>query len=65
MFPSHSARQGPKVRSRGSGKWGYVLGRPENIANCILFVSSEKASYINGASVIIDGDYLRGPDWGI
>ncbi len=41
------------------------VGTPEDIANCILFLSSEKASYINGACVVIDGGYLRGPDWGI
>jgi 3-oxoacyl-[acyl-carrier protein] reductase len=41
------------------------IGKPEDIANCILFLSSEKASYINGACIIIDGGYLRGPDWGI
>lgn len=41
------------------------IGRPEDIANCILFLSSEKASYINGACVIIDGGYLHCPDWGV
>ena len=41
------------------------IGKPEDIANCILFLSSAKASYVNGACVIIDGGYLRGPDWGI
>ena len=41
------------------------IGRPEDIASCILFLSSEKASYINGACVVIDGGYLRGPDWGV
>lgn len=41
------------------------IGTPEDIANCILFLSSDKASYINGACVIVDGGYLRGPDWGI
>ena len=41
------------------------IGRPEDIAHCILFLSSEKASYINGACVIIDGGYLHCPDWGI
>jgi NAD(P)-dependent dehydrogenase (short-subunit alcohol dehydrogenase family) len=41
------------------------IGRPEGVASCTLFLSSEKASYINGACVLIDGGYLRGPDWGI
>jgi NAD(P)-dependent dehydrogenase (short-subunit alcohol dehydrogenase family) len=41
------------------------IGTSEDVASCILFLSSEKASYINGASVVIDGGYLRGPDWGI
>ena len=31
------------------------IGKPEDIANCVTFLCSEKASYINGASIVIDG----------
>lgn len=40
------------------------VGKPEDIANCILFVCSEKASYINGASILVDGGWSTGADWG-
>jgi 3-oxoacyl-[acyl-carrier protein] reductase len=33
------------------------VGRPEDIANLVLFLCSEKATYINGASIVIDGGY--------
>ncbi len=41
-----------------------TIGKPEDIANCILFLCSEKASYINGAAIPVDGAYLCGGDWG-
>ena len=35
------------------------VGRPEEIAQTIVFVASDKASYITGASITItDGDKL-------
>jgi len=35
------------------------IGTPRDIANCILFVASEKASYINGAEIVVDGGLVR------
>jgi NAD(P)-dependent dehydrogenase (short-subunit alcohol dehydrogenase family) len=31
------------------------LGRPEEITEAILFVASEKASYLSGASIPVNG----------
>ena len=40
------------------------IGTPDDIANAILFLASEKASYINGASLDITGGMLCNADWG-
>jgi len=41
------------------------VGKPEDISNSILFLSSEKASYINGATLLIDGGFTKNwlPGW--
>jgi NAD(P)-dependent dehydrogenase (short-subunit alcohol dehydrogenase family) len=36
------------------------MGTPEEIANAILFISSDKASYIIGASLAVDGGMTAG-----
>ncbi len=33
------------------------LGQPEEVANAILFLASDEASYITGAELVIDGGY--------
>jgi len=34
------------------------VGQPEEIAQTIVFMSSDKASYITGASYLVDGGML-------
>ena len=36
------------------------LGQPEEFANMVVFLASERASYITGVSVAIDGGFVRG-----
>ena len=34
------------------------FGKPEEVANVILFLSSDLSSYITGADIPVDGGYL-------
>jgi 3-oxoacyl-[acyl-carrier protein] reductase len=36
------------------------LGRPEELADLVVFLASERASYITGATIQVDGGYYKG-----
>jgi len=36
------------------------LGKPEELAAMIAFLASEKAAYVNGATIPVDGGYIKG-----
>lgn len=43
------------VRTHPTGR----LGTPEEVANCIVFLSSPAASWVNGSNLVIDGGYTK------
>ena len=40
-------------------------GTPEGIADCILFLCSDRGTYINGASIVVDEGLMCASDWGV
>ncbi|MBN1894032.1 SDR family oxidoreductase [bacterium] len=36
------------------------MGKPEELANLVVFLASERASYITGAAIQIDGGFIKG-----
>ncbi len=36
------------------------IGKPEELANLVVFLASEKASYITGSLIQVDGGYIKG-----
>jgi NAD(P)-dependent dehydrogenase (short-subunit alcohol dehydrogenase family) len=34
------------------------IGRPEEVAEAVLFLASERSSFIVGESLVVDGGYL-------
>ena len=52
--------ENPKVRkSRGKAVPLQRLGSADDIANTVLFLASEEASYINANEIVVDGGVIH------
>jgi len=62
LYDGGVADPGPRAAATALGR----LGKPEEIANAIVWLASDEASYITGQVVVVDGGYLvdgrTGPD---
>jgi len=62
LFSDHGITDRNEVmRLLGKGSALGRCGQPEDVANCALFLASNAASYISGATLVVDGCYELEP----
>ena len=43
------------LKVKGEGNFLLAAGRPDDVAGCVVFLASDLARYVTGASVLVDG----------
>ena len=54
---SHGLTEEVKKQTIAGIPWGR-MGKPEDIAAAVAFLASDKADYITGQTIIVDGGYV-------
>jgi 3-oxoacyl-[acyl-carrier protein] reductase len=50
-----------KIKERWAGQAALRrLGQPDEFANLVVFLASERASYITGTAIAVDGGLVKG-----
>jgi 3-oxoacyl-[acyl-carrier protein] reductase len=66
LAKARAAREGTTVEAIQKRQIGAIpvarMGDPDELASVVTFLASERASYITGAVVTVDGGYLRSID---
>jgi NAD(P)-dependent dehydrogenase (short-subunit alcohol dehydrogenase family) len=58
---AEATKQDPKILESTLAKIPMSrMGRPEEVSNLVLFLSSDSSSYMTGSTVVIDGGWLAG-----
>jgi 3-oxoacyl-[acyl-carrier protein] reductase len=48
------------IEEQAAGMPAGRLGTPEELADVVVFLGSERASYVNGAAISVDGGFIKG-----
>lgn len=60
----NSPKAEPKATDKSNDSLARIpmrrIGKPEEVSNLVLFLTSDNSSYITGATVVIDGGWLAG-----
>jgi NAD(P)-dependent dehydrogenase (short-subunit alcohol dehydrogenase family) len=61
MYQGSVERRNPELFRTQMGKNPMGrMGRPEEVADAVLFLASERAGFISGANLVVDGSLCTG-----
>lgn len=61
MVAKNTGRSMARLRNADARQPIARMGRPEEIANAVLFFASDESSFCTGASLVVDDGHIAGP----